>query len=280
MSMPARSRVFRKSRRRRGGRGDGELLPQPANIQALVQRARQDPHGLSKDQALQLQRTVGNQQSSALLGEGPEEREGSRKGPVPYAEATEAERNQRLEAYIQSHHERTAWLEGMHGGLSEEEALKHLAQNFFERKDFEYNFTENKPFEGKGDCETLLTEFRLVAWEALGIKLEQRDLEGFIFIEGGGRIIDKQLKTGNVDHGAHWVFEKHHWLLWQGKPVDLLFGMFGELKKAVEGKEVKDQVTAQLNFADTTVYAASDRGPDNLFTLEEAKALRLSSHKD
>ena len=264
--------AVRKSKRRRRGGRDADRLAQAGSLQALVQRARHDPQGLNQDQVLQLQRTLGNEQSTALLQGDEAVEQAAQIVNLPYAEMTDEARNQRIEAYTRAHHEQAAWLDGIHGGLSEEEALKHLVQNFFERKDFDFNFTENEPFQGKGNCETLLGEFCVVALSALGIKLEQKDLEGFLLIEGGGRIIDKNQKTGNVDHGAHWVFQNHHWLVWRGKPVDVLFGMIGELKKAVEGREVVDQSTWQLEFADTTVYAAKDGAPDHTYTLEKAGA--------
>lgn len=265
-------RAHRKPRRKRRGTPGAETLAQNDSLQTLVQRARNDPHALTNAQALQLQRALGNEQSTALLHGEDAAAQAAQIAALPYAEMTEQERNLRLEAYTRLHHAQAAWLDGIHGGLSEEAALKVLLDNFFARQDFEFTPEPGEPFQGKGDCETLLAEFCLVALEALGIKLEQEDLEGWLFVEGGGRIIDKHQQTGNVDHGAHWVFREHHWLTWNGKVLDVLFGMFGERKQAVEGAEVVDQSTWQLEFADTSVYRAGGAAPDHLYTLVKAQA--------
>ena len=41
------------------------------------------------------------------------------------------------------------------------------------------------------------------------------------------KIIHKQNVTGNMDQGRRWYFESHTWIVWNGMPIDVLFGQFG-----------------------------------------------------
>lgn len=391
-SMLPQSKIHRKSRRRKRYGGKSELEAPQANVQALIQRARKDPHGLNPEQAMQLQHMVGNQKAQELLAGGAVQREiseesfieattssflglikwrtgettaleeiqkllrayqdASKQGVMAqyqalitlqnqlfktrakrgsklagalmtlktevqeelsklmntpeyreyreeleskeksarllkesellgktYEQATEEERNTRLMMYLQNHKEQASWLEGIEGKMTEEQALNRLTKNFLNRQDFQYTFQNSNPFQGKGDCETLRNEFIIVARDALGIKLDKGDLEKYTFLYGGGKIIDKSGLKGNVDNGAHWVFENHHWAVWKGRPIDVLYGLFGKLANSVEGSEVKDQPLYTFRFGDTLVYIASSRGPGNSYTLDPVKAEKNARFK-
>ena len=114
-----------------------------------------------------------------------------------------------------------------------------------------------------------------MAKRALGIQLERGSLdETHIFIRGGGPIIHKEPRTGSVDNGAHWYFTSHVWAIWSGRPIDVLFGLFGALKPSVIG--TLDVPTRTWTFGDDRMYVKHPSwSADPVFdryTLDAAKA--------
>lgn len=189
-----------------------------------------------------------------------------------YSKATEEERNHRLAQYKEQNPGQAALLENINGSLTEEGVLRQLLSNFWSRRDFTYTFSSSSPFQGSGDCQTLRNEYMLIARDALGIKLDPGDEEEPMFVAGGGRIIDSRGLVGNVDRGAHWLFENHHWVIWHGTPIDVLYGLFGEMKASVKGEELKNAPWIGYKFGDIPVYVRKDRGPGNSYTLDREQA--------
>jgi len=193
---------------------------------------------------------------------------------VPYSEASAEERNKRL-ARFKMEFAKPEYVAGIVGTMSEEEALRRLLANFVQRTDFSYIFSSGPWFTGRGDCGTLVSEYVEIAKQALGIKLGRGSLnETHIFIEGGGKIIHSDEKTGSIDNGAHWYFSSHVWAIWNGAPIDVLFGVFGGLKKAQTG--TLDVPSRTWTFGDIKMYAKHpDWSTDPVFdryTLDPEKA--------
>lgn len=132
-----------------------------------------------------------------------------------------------MQAFI-AKHGHAHLLQGIDPQMSETEIIGKLIDNFFARRDFTYNFSSVSTFSGKGDCSTLSQEFVQIAKEVFGIEnIQTEGGSAGYFIAGGGRIVHSSDVTGNIDQGAHWYFETHTWVVWNGKPIDVLFGQLG-----------------------------------------------------
>ena len=192
---------------------------------------------------------------------------------TPYADATPKERNLRLVQYKEQNPGYAFLVDEMDGTMSEAQVLSQLVDNFFDRTDFTYTFNASSPFKGVGDCQTLRNEYIQVARDALGIALDRGDTDTPAYVKGGGRIIDKNGLTGNVDNGSHWLFENHHWAVWKGTPIDILYGLYGALKASVPAQSVEDEPLLYYKSGKTRIYVARKRWPGNSYTLDPELAM-------
>lgn len=112
--------------------------------------------------------------------------------------------------------------------MSELEVVAQLLENFFNRSDFNYNYSSKGAWGHEGDCSTLCNEFNIICMEVFNIQNIQifRANGGFLTLSPQ-KIIHKQNVTGNMDQGRRWYFESHTWIVWNGMPIDVLFGQFG-----------------------------------------------------
>ena len=112
--------------------------------------------------------------------------------------------------------------------MNEAAIIGQLIENFFKRSDFEYTFGSSGKFTGKGDCTVLCNEFKNICEKVF--QIEGMDIgkgrEGYLIV-GGGKIVHNKQVTGNIDSGNHWYFDSHTWVIWKGKPIDVLFGQLG-----------------------------------------------------
>jgi hypothetical protein len=135
-----------------------------------------------------------------------------------------------------------------------------------------------------GDCATLTSMFLNVATNDLHIaKLKKVDWEPDqekIFVPGGGRIVDPDRGTGNMDNGRHWMFKDHHWVEKTGsKAYDVLFNkdyassnalravsrLIPSTTRGALGKALKDKTPVNLLEVPNNTYLESE---DNIFHID------------
>ncbi|MEG4457097.1 DUF4157 domain-containing protein, partial [Microcoleus sp. N9_A1] len=147
---------------------------------------------------------------------------------------------------------------------AKEEIVKKLLSNFYARPDFTYTGESKGGWKHEGDCSTLVSQFIDIAGK-YGIKMTRNEQREPLFINGGGKIIDQESKTGNVDSGKHWLFENHVWAEWDGQKIDVLFGQM-ELKPSQKVQEGRDDT---LTVEGTTYYYTKDavRSRTNKYTI-------------
>jgi hypothetical protein len=234
----------------------------------VINQLKQDPAYQEYEKGLKVQEALAQEEKERrLLG-------------TPYADATVKERNLRLAQYRRQHPDYAFLIEGMDGTMSEAQVLKHLVDNFFGRTDFTYTFNASSPFKGVGDCQTLRNEYIQVARDALGIALDRGDTDTPAYVEGGRKIIDKNGLTGNVDNGSHWLFENHHWGVWKGMPIDILYGLYGTLQASAPAQLVENAPLLYYKSGKTRIYVARERRPGNSYTLYEKLAMANPYYKE
>lgn len=185
-----------------------------------------------------------------------------------------SERQEKRNKFESKHKDFAFLLQGFNDKMKDQEIVQLLLNNFKQRKDFKYTGTSKGGWVHEGDCSTLVRQFVNIANECFGINMEVSSREkGPFFIQGGGKIIHNEDKTGNVDKGTHWRFDDHVWAIWKGKEIDVLFGQIG-LKQSVKVDEDKDN-TFTVNG--TTYYVANDetRTEINAYTSSEKDRFRF-----
>jgi hypothetical protein len=162
----------------------------------------------------------------------------------------------------------------------EPEIIAKLLENFHMRNDFNYNFNRSRAFTHEGDCGTLVEEFITIARECFNItNIEESKGDRGYFIAGGGKIVHKDSKTGNVDDGRHWYFEKHVWALWNGKPIDVLFGQLDVVshQAGVTGNYDRKEQTVVYKASNIAFYLNKGAStPFQRYTTNPDKKLKLS----
>ncbi len=149
-------------------------------------------------------------------------------------------------------------------GENDKKSLETLTKEFI-NSGFVYTMAPTNPdtflkgTKKEGDCSTLAKAYIKVAKEYLGIdnvKLGYK--KGDFFVPHGGKVLDTNQATGNVDNGKHWVFANHYWVESPIGNIDLLF--LGQvvnqsqwINKTNEGKE--DEIEYRI-FGDYKVYDA------------------------
>ena len=145
---------------------------------------------------------------------------------------------------------------GINNQMNEKQTISKLIENFYERKDFDYNFSYKTQFTGQGDCQTLVDEFIEIAQICFNLNMTKQSDDRGYFVPGQKKIIHQEDKTGNVDNGRSWYFETHTWAVWNGEPIDVLFGQYGIVfHQEVQNNIIDDKVTY---FADDVVFYLKD----------------------
>jgi len=189
---------------------------------------------------LALQRSIGNRAVASLLGAHRIERP-LRTGPVSIQRMPGD--GDRLKTFREKKLIDDAVFSGLENAdaMTSENLVRRLLDNFYARTDFAYTGDSKSGFVTAGDCSTLVRQFVAICNECFGLEMKVSDrLQGPLFIKGGGRIIDRGARAGNVDRGAHWRFDDHVWAEWGGTKIDVLFGIFGRLKPSVTVTEDRD----------------------------------------
>ncbi|MFN0025704.1 MAG: hypothetical protein ACKV2O_00770 [Acidimicrobiales bacterium] len=119
--------------------------------------------------------------------------------------------------------------------------LTQLLANFFARSDFNYTgATKNSPWVTEGDCATLVFQFRQAAKAyGLDVKSESTGADDNIYVPGATLIHSDKSKTSNIQGDGGIFFGSHTWAVYEGMPIDVLFGQLGVVGHAM-AKETKD----------------------------------------
>ncbi len=215
----------------------------PAAESGALQRTLNDPASASAQDVLTAQKRTGNQAVSHLI---------PAKQPAEPVSIRRKEGDQeRITAFLAKHPGHAHLLRGFDDGMTEAAIVGQLLENFFQRTDFNYNFSSRPAFTHEGDCGVLVTEFITIARECFGIEMTSHEEDLKYFIPNAQRIVHKEDKRGNID-GKYWYFDDHVWALWRGMPIDVLFGQMGVVSHLAG---VKDNYDSKLG---AVTYKAGD----------------------
>ncbi|MGH9267010.1 MAG: hypothetical protein ACRD0D_02415 [Acidimicrobiales bacterium] len=136
-----------------------------------------------------------------------------------------------------------------------------------------------------GDCQSLVEACLHLARDGFGFDVGYGHVGADLFIPGGGAITDG--RTGNVDHGAHWVFTGHYWLTTAAfGPIDLLFrGVAAEANWIEESESGTERVNPRevadwRRFGDWIVWYAGTGDPTHAYTTNPDEAARTPSRSE
>jgi hypothetical protein len=166
-------------------------------------------------------RSVGNRAIVRLL-KGTVQRQ---KGIIQRVKSPEAR-----QAFLKEYPKASALVEGIDVNRGDTQILDALVQNYIARSGFVYDMSATLPetfLAGRkqsGDCSTLSGSFVKIAkdyFDIQGISCARKK-EDF-GIADGGPVLDANGVTGNVDHGSHWAFTEHTWVVGPDRTRDILF---------------------------------------------------------
>ena len=140
----------------------------------------------------------------------------------------ELDKNAQREKFLKDYPKAAKMLENIKIGENNKN-LETLKQEFI-KSGFVYSMAPTSPDDflkgtkQDGDCSTLAKAYVKIANEYLGIENVKVDSkrEDF-FVPNGGKVLDMNKATGNVDKGKHWVFTNHYWVESPIGTIDLLF---------------------------------------------------------
>lgn len=154
-------------------------------------------------------------------------------------------------------------------GIAKKDNNDHLAvlMRRFMESDFVYDMTPTTPDDflkgtkKNGDCSTLARAYVKIAQEYFGHEdVKVCSKIGDFFVPEGGKVLDANGATGNVDNGQHWVFTSHYWVNTPIGTIDLLFlGQEVDQNKWVDKTEdgkLSDELEYR-KFGSNTVYVAN-----------------------
>ncbi|MEH2275719.1 MAG: hypothetical protein V7K40_13270 [Nostoc sp.] len=205
-----------------------------------------------------------------FLKTGGETERGSETENPQVGEAQETVTNQETQQAFTVNNERIAQFQlekpgyahlvaGFNNQMNERQVISKLIENFYKRKDFDYNFNYRSRFTGQGDCQTLVDEFIYIAQICFNINMTKQSGEQGYFVPGQKKIVHKEDKTGNVDNGKYWYFETHTWAVWNGEPIDVLFGQNGIVFHKEIGEGQFNTTDGKVTyFADDVVFYLKD----------------------
>jgi hypothetical protein len=141
--------------------------------------------------------------------------------------------------------------------MNETAIVGQLIENFFQRTDFNYNFSTRTAFTHEGDCGVLVEEFITIARKCFGIEMASHKEERRYFIPNAQKIIHREEKRGNID-GMYWFFENHVWVVWRGMPIDVLFGQLGVVSHLAGVEDLSDANEVKYKAGDFVFYLKKD----------------------
>jgi hypothetical protein len=177
----------------------------------------------------------------------------------------ELDKDAQREKFLKDYPQATKMLKNIKIGEDDNKNLEILKQEFM-NSGFIYTMTATHPdnflkgTKKEGDCSTLAKAYVKIAQEYLSIKsVKIGSKSGDFFVPHGGKVLDVNNATGNVDNGEHWVFTNHYWVESPIGNIDLLF--LGQevnqsqwIDKTEEGNE--DAINYRI-FGDYKVYDAN-----------------------
>jgi hypothetical protein len=219
----------------------------PAVESSVPQHTLTDPRNASAQQVLVAQKRAGNQAVSRLLEATPST------GPTTIQR--KAGDQDRIRTFLERHPDHAHLLRGFEDSMSEAAIVGQLLENFFQRTDFNYNFSSRPAFTREGDCGVLVVEFITIARECFGIEMTSRREGLKYFIPNAQKIVHKEDKRGNID-GKYWYFDDHVWAIWHGMPIDVLFGQMGVVSHLAGVKDSYDSKLGAVTYkaGDFTFY--------------------------
>jgi hypothetical protein len=222
--------------------------PKPAATTPVVessvpQHALADPHHASAQEMLATQKQAGNQAVAHLL-------EATPASALAVVQRTAGDQD-RIRAFVERHPDHAHLLRGFADGMPEAAIVGQLLDNFFQRTDFNYDFSSHPAFTHQGDCGVLVVEFITIARECFGIDMTSQKEDRKYFIPNAQKIVHREDKRGNID-GRYWYFDDHVWAVWHGRPIDVLFGQMGVVSHLAG---VKDNYDSKLG---AVTYKAGD----------------------
>lgn len=140
----------------------------------------------------------------------------------------ELDKNAQREKFLKDYPLAAKMLKNIKIGENHKETLEALKKEFM-NSGFVYTMTSTHPdnfLKGtkEGDCSTLAKAYVKIAKEYLGIEnVKIGSKKGDFFFPNGGKVLDTNNATGNVDNGTHWVFTNHYWVESPFSTIDLLF---------------------------------------------------------
>jgi hypothetical protein len=140
----------------------------------------------------------------------------------------ELDRNAQRDKFLKDYPEAAKMLKSIKIGENDKESLETLKKEFM-KSGFTYSMAPKSPDKflsgaKEGDCSTLAKAYVKIAKEYLGIENVKIGYKsGDFFVPNGGKVLDQNNATGNVDNGQHWVFTNHYWVQSPIGTIDLLF---------------------------------------------------------
>jgi hypothetical protein len=141
---------------------------------------------------------------------------------------TEIEKKAQREKFLKDYPAAAKMLKDIKIGENDNKSLETLKKEFM-KSGFTYSMAPTNPDKflsgaKEGDCSTLARAYVKIAKEYLGIESVKIGYKsGDFFVPSGGKVLDQNQATGNVDNGKHWVFTNHYWVESPIGTIDLLF---------------------------------------------------------
>lgn len=258
MSDSQKQKVSGASKQRQTPRQAGRVAQAPmAQMEEpdwlALQHALEDPSVVTRAGIVALQETAGNRAVQRFVGRRPGSADSYLDGGTAPVQRKDGDQD-RIAVFKRAHPGHDHVLAGFSDEMSETEVVGKLLENFFERTDFDYNFSARSGFGHNGDCGTLVNEFITIARECFQIEMTSHKEDAGYFVPSNQRIVHKEERRGNID-GRHWYFENHVWAIWQGKPIDVLFGQFGVVSHMAGVKGVYKDGSVKYEAGDFVFFA-------------------------
>jgi hypothetical protein len=185
-------------------------------------------------------------------------------GQEPGSAQQQSQQEDRRKKFLETYPIAAQILKNIKISENDKENLENL-RNAFIHSGFIYTMTTTNPenfLKGatEGDCKTLAEAYVKIAkeyFDILDVKIGSKSKD--FFVPGGGKVLDLNNATGNVDNGKHWVFTNHYWVESPIGTIDLLFlGQEVNRSQWIDqtGKDQEDGIEYRI-FGDYKVYQAN-----------------------